>query len=60
MTKWEPSVPLPFYYGMLWWPWTRRFGCHCGRNFWREASYRTHYLQAHATANDWVQQEGER
>lgn len=37
---WTPAVPLPFY---VWW-WKR---CQCGRRFFRDESYRKHYLEAH-------------
>ncbi len=52
--RWEPSVPLPFYNGLLWWPLLLRFGCECGKTFWWERSYRQHWLEAHASASDWV------
>jgi len=41
---WTPAVPLPLY---VWW-W-RRCG-QCGRRFWRDDSYRAHYLETHVRA----------
>lgn len=36
---WRQSVPLPFY-GV-------RKGCHCGKKFWKESNYESHYINAH-------------
>ena len=36
---WSEAVPLPFY-GL-------RKGCYCGKKFWKEENYRTHYLEQH-------------
>lgn len=42
-----PSIPLPFYGRRRWWKVWQRFGCHCGKYFWRERDYRTHYALNH-------------
>ena len=36
---WSQAIPLPFY-GL-------KKTCQCGKSFWKEANYRTHYQQAH-------------
>lgn len=41
------AVPLPFYHGLLWWPFKGRYGC-CGkRGFWKYSSYEKHYRESH-------------
>lgn len=39
MTVWVPAIPVP-YKGL-------RKRCVCGAKFWREQSYREHYVRAH-------------
>lgn len=36
---WSEAVPLP-YYGI-------KKKCSCGKSFWKEENYRTHYRQKH-------------
>lgn len=47
--SWSPSIPLPFYYGIIHWVAHGRFGCKsedCGK-FWKLSSYENHYRHAH-------------
>ena len=36
---WQQAIPLPFY-GL-------RNKCECGKKFWKEENYRSHYVDAH-------------
>lgn len=37
--SWSAAIPLPFY-GI-------KKRCVCGKSFWKESNYRTHYIDRH-------------
>jgi hypothetical protein len=39
---WKPAAPTPLFYGWLFWL-KGRYGCSCGRRFYRLNTYETHW-----------------